>query len=178
MAPTSTVPSNAVTNRRSSTSTIPVHLNQLTDLESSPPPDDEEPPPYSRYDPLTHPHPNGSDENLVNNGNFHQQIPVPVTRPQLYPTAPQNRHSRSSRPRSTSSTYPGRVNRQSPTTGNYPSQYPPQRQTNSPFNYPPGYLCPKCYNTGFKTYNGSPCGTCARLFGKQNADVFPSLFPH
>jgi hypothetical protein len=45
-----------------------------------------------------------------------------------------------------------------------------------PFIYPPGYLCRKCRNTGFKTYNGQPCGTCARSFARpqrQNVGYLP-----
>lgn len=48
-------------------------------------------------------------------------------------------------------------------------QYPPQG-IRPPFNYPPGYFCTQCNNTGIKC-NGHPCGTCERAFGGQTAPV-------
>lgn len=57
--------------------------------------------------------------------------------------------------------------------GAYPP-YPAQNhyaQPTSPFSYPPGYVCPYCRNTGVKLHNGSPCGSCERMFGRQNVNV-------
>jgi hypothetical protein len=102
---------------------------------------DEEPPPYSRLDPL-------SQEAQQPRG---PNPPLP-----------------------NSNTQPG--NGSQPEPGQGPS-YPPIPGQNTmpqswtpPFQYPPGYLCQKCHNTGIKP-TGSPCGTCARLFGKQTANV-------
>lgn len=46
-----------------------------------------------------------------------------------------------------------------------------QHTPRAPFNYPPGYYCNQCLNTGIKTYNGHPCGTCERAFGRQAGHV-------
>lgn len=56
-------------------------------------------------------------------------------------------------------------------------QAPQQQQQNlfqrpqAPFNYPPGYFCNQCHNTGVKLHNGHPCGFCERSFGRQGGHV-------
>lgn len=83
----------------------------------------------------------------------------------------------SSRPRpnaprpNASQTYPGQYEAQQQqyqTHAQHP-QYPPQGP-HGPFNYPPGYFCHQCRNTGIKQ-NGNPCGSCERSFGRQNGQV-------
>lgn len=144
--------------------------NNLSDSEEED--SKEEPPPYSRYDPLSQQPP--------------QQPPRPQY-PQQGPWIPpsqlgntgylqppsnsQHRPSQSSSPQNNGSNgrwfAPNAPNQPLSSTQSPPSPAIPR----PPFQYPPGYFCPKCHNTGFKIYNGSPCGTCARLFGRQSANV-------
>lgn len=54
----------------------------------------------------------------------------------------------------------------------YTGQYPNHAGPSAPFNYPPGFICHKCRNTGMKLHNGQPCGTCERAFGRQTGQVY------
>ncbi|CAB11510.1 Proline/serine-rich protein C17A5.10 [Schizosaccharomyces pombe] len=42
---------------------------------------------------------------------------------------------------------------------------PPSGRPRISYPYPPGYMCYKCHNTGYKD-SGRPCGRCARRFGR------------
>jgi hypothetical protein len=177
-ASTATTTPTTPENRRSSTSSRPAGPNLIIPSDIPSEFDDEEPPPYSRYDPLTHPHLQDiPDEPLGTNRSVHGQTPVPVPQPPRHPVTPPSTHYGHSPPRHSMSTYPGQRSPRSPTrpvqhSSPYSTQ---QRPQNSPFVYPQGYMCPKCYNTGVKSYNGSPCGSCARLFGRQKADVHRAI---
>src|SRR5277367_1484061 len=176
MASSVSTSGNPPVNRPSNTGNRPPQPNLLHNPDDVSDSDDEEPPPYSRYDPL-HPQPNPQDEQQhrppfpprPNAAPQQQQYPTGPQRsyygPQLGPDAPG----------------PPQVSHQGTPPGSPVGAYPPPipihppmqqspPQPNPPFHYPPGYLCPKCHNTGIKVY-GSPCGTCARLFGRQTAQV-------
>lgn len=55
-----------------------------------------------------------------------------------------------------------------PNTGGY---YPQLNGPQAPYQYPPGYICQYCHNTGVKAHNGHLCGYCERNFGRQSANV-------
>jgi hypothetical protein len=81
-----------------------------------------------------------------------------------------------------SSSYPGahymNGNNQHPGSNSWnPSAgffHPPGPPPGAPFNYPPGYVCHYCNNTGVKLHNGHLCGQCERNFGRQSGNVMYS----
>lgn len=75
-----------------------------------------------------------------------------------------------------SSGYPGAQYHAGQWPMQQPAQYPPFQGNSAPFNYPPGYFCPQCRNTGIKMHNGHPCGTCERNFGRQSGHVQPAPY--
>ena len=168
--------------RRQSTGSRPPQPNLLHDPDEFLESDDDQPPPYSRYDPLAPQPPNL------------QQPPQLPPRHRQDLDRYQSNERRSRRPSvniphtrfhgdlamNTPPSSPPRPYPAAPASPRALPPFPPQQYrsfyqtTNPPFQYPPGYFCPKCYNLGMKHYNGSPCGTCARLFGRQTADVQPN----
>jgi len=161
--------------RRHSTGNRPYQPNLLHNPDDfSESDDDDEPPPYSRLDPLTHPEQSQESQppliSTVNELRPERPRPAPSQRPSR---PPQSFPVNQSRPRPQRISPPSpRMGPPSPIGNPHAAPYPPfQQPQNTPFQYPPGYYCPKCYNTGIKSYNGSPCGTCARMFGRQTADV-------
>lgn len=81
---------------------------------------------------------------------------------------------------------------QGPTYSSIPQNIPSQNHTNGspanansllytnnpnlPFDYPRGYFCSKCKNTGFKERNGKPCSQCwPRFFRNQSYNPNPNL---
>ena len=160
----------APVNRPNHTGSRPPQPNLLHDPDDVSGSDEEEPPPYSRHDPLAQPQSEPPPQNT-------QNPPRSGGSQRPYPGSPQNSYHSNlpPTPQPPFSRHPPQ-GFASPPAGQYSpplQQYPPKfQQLPAPFRYPLGYYCPKCHNTGFKIYNGSPCGTCARLFGRQTADVF------
>jgi hypothetical protein len=171
-ASTAAAAPDAPVNRSNHTGGRPAQPNLLHNLDDVSESDEEEPPPYSRYDPLTEPPSEPPPQNTPHpprqggsqrpypgraQNSYHSNLP-PAPRPPFSPHSSQG----------SASSHAGQY---SPPFQQYPPKFP---QPPAPFRYPPGYYCSKCHNTGVKVYNGSPCGTCARLFGRQMADVFGS----
>lgn len=120
--------------------------------------------PFNEYDDLANDDlPPAYDENVQQTGSssqaWPQQGPPPVNhRPHV----------------NASSGYPGAQYQAGQWPMQQPMQYPPHgghHGHTAPFNYPPGYFCPQCHNTGIKQHNGHPCGTCERNFGRQGGHV-------
>ncbi|KAH3679940.1 hypothetical protein WICMUC_000683 [Wickerhamomyces mucosus] len=50
--------------------------------------------------------------------------------------------------------------------------------TRLPWDYPRGYFCDKCHNTGYKLKNGKSCKKCWEKFARQtNVQYIPSPYP-
>jgi|SRR5271156_845609 len=144
--------------------------NNLSDSEGED--NKEQPPPYSRYDPLSPQPPSHPTRPQYPQQGPWTPPPQPVNTGHMQsPSNPQQQSPQPGSPQNNGSNGPWFA----PNAPNQP--FSPQHSPSSsgmpaaPFQYPPGYFCPKCHNTGFKIYNGSPCGTCARLFGRQGANV-------
>lgn len=97
----------------------------------------------------------------------------PAYEPTAGPSVPQNARPPSSvpyhAPTHATQGYPGAQYhaQQWPHQGS--ALHPPFQQ--APFQYPPGFFCPACRNTGIKMHNGHPCGQCERTFGRQAGHV-------
>ena len=91
------------------------------------------------------------------------------TRPPHGPQLPQRPHQNHS-----DYGHPGSHYQQQPMPSQGATSSPNQQQyprPQAPFNYPPGYFCNLCQNTGVKRHNGHLCGTCERNFGRQGGQV-------
>ena len=77
---------------------------------------------------------------------------------------------------SSSTSYSG--NWQAPYSQNLPPQWPPA-QANPHLNYPPGYFCKKCHNTGVKVKKGTTCKDCYEKFGVRTQAQYlpPGVMP-
>ncbi|CAN6641541.1 proline-rich protein Hua1p [Trichomonascus vanleenenianus] len=62
-----------------------------------------------------------------------------------------------------------------PSSSNSYNRAPP-RNPNLPFQYPPGYWCYKCSNTGIKHKNGLSCQDCYARFAHQRTGPMPVQF--
>lgn len=64
---------------------------------------------------------------------------------------------------------PNRPSSYSSSSHQIPQQQPQVRPTNSvPWQYPRGYWCSKCHNTGKKLKNGKSCNKCWKRFAPRN----------
>uniref|UniRef100_A0A060TDJ7 ARAD1D07458p n=1 Tax=Blastobotrys adeninivorans TaxID=409370 RepID=A0A060TDJ7_BLAAD len=96
---------------------------------------------YNRY---SSPGPSGTY------GHPHQQPPPGAFPGPMYPPPPQGPPGHPSHPMSP----------QAPPTGPRP-----------PFQYPPGFWCYKCNNTGIKLKNGKTCQDCYARFARPNTNI-------
>jgi len=131
--------------------------------------DDELPPPYVKYLPeQTLRPPPGQPENQYSGQGPSTQYAAPGPHYPNYPIpTPQHGYLMPHQPYGSSP------------TSFYPSSYPPMpmQAPSAPFLYPPGYVCPKCRNTGIKYSSGTPCGTCARTFARPQSAAVSHLPP-
>lgn len=114
--------------------------------------------PYNEYDDLV-------DNDLPP---AYEAAPSSSSRPPQAPLQPPHHNVQNS--------YPGTQYQHSQWPYQGPLQHLPtphlqQQMPVAPYNYPPGYFCTYCQNTGFKRHNGHPCGTCERNFGYQGGHV-------
>jgi hypothetical protein len=129
---------------------------------------DEEPPPYTAVA-----EPGMSVMSNLPPGLQGQTSHAPPPGPPPRPPRPQQQSSPglaySYRPPNTihSSNYsprPAPVSSSRPSTG-------PSASSRVPFEYPPGYYCYKCNNTGIKLKNGKTCQDCYARFARQSSFV-------